>query len=261
MSAQSITSINQLSQDEKKKIYLNLIPQELVQILSLPEDLIDDEGKPLYQLRCESGSTDVSLELRHEHRAEDPALYVHLSDTITGQIHVLLYIVNDPHSPRFDVDKMPDGTPTQFGTNLRNLVAEQSAMQAGLAPGQIHKGLRILKHSIQSFENFVLLTGRSVYFIEPLYYHNAIIFERYGFRYQSGFRRMVSIDREFRPCGSLHNKMDGATPFRQTGAETSIRGRSWAIHDGILGVPYSDFTMYKRVSTSYEVDSFPDGVW
>jgi hypothetical protein len=41
----------------------------------------------------------------------DPILYAHLTDTINGQIHVLLYILNDPDSPRFDVDKMPTAHP------------------------------------------------------------------------------------------------------------------------------------------------------
>ena len=134
-------------------------------------------------------------------------------------------------------------------------------MEAGLAPGQIHKGLRILKHSIKSFESFVSSTGRTIYFIEPLYYHNAIIFERYGFRYQSGFRRMVGIDHEFRPGGSLSKKLDGSTPFRQPAFAASIRGRSWALHDGILGYPYSEVTMYKRVGISYEVNTFTNGSW
>jgi hypothetical protein len=261
MSVLSITSINHLEEEEKERIYLNLIPEELISTLSLPDDLVDNSGRQLYELRCKAGSTDVSLALWHEYGFQDPALYVHLSDTITGQIHVLLYVVNDPNSPRFDVDRMPDGRPTQFGTNLRNLKAEEASMQAGLAPGQIRKGLRILKFSIRSFESFVKSTGRSIYFVEPLYYHNAIIFERYGFRYQSGYRRMQSIDLEFKPGGSFHKLLDGSTPFRQPGFDRSIRGRSWAIHDGILGVPYSAVTMYKRVDTSYDANTFIDGSW
>jgi hypothetical protein len=261
MSALSITAINRLEQETKEQIYLNLIPQELKTTLSLPEDLIDENGRPLYDLRCQSGATDVSLSLWHKYGFLDPSLYVHLSDTITGQIHVLLYVVNDPNTTRFDVDKMPDGTPTHFGTNTRNLEAEEAALEAGLAPGQIRSGLRVLKYSIRSFETFVSSTGRSIYFVEPLYYHNAIIFERYGFRYQSGYRRMVSIDHEFRSDGSLHEQLDGSTPFRQPGFDRSIRGRSWAIHDGIMGVPYSAVTMYKRIGTTYDVDTFVDGSW
>jgi hypothetical protein len=60
----------------------------------------------------------------------DPILYAHLTDTMNGQIHILLYILNDPDSPRFDVDKMPDGTPTKFGILKRNVEAEIKAMRS-----------------------------------------------------------------------------------------------------------------------------------
>jgi hypothetical protein len=90
--------------------------------------------------------------LRHEYEARDPLLYAHLTDTITGQVHVLLYVVNDPESPRFDVDKMPDGKPTEFGTFRRNLSAEIAAQEAG-GPGQVRRGLRMLQHSIQALRS------------------------------------------------------------------------------------------------------------
>ena len=101
------------------------------------------------------GSTDFVIDLRHEFDAEDPLFFAHLTDAMNAQIHVLLYIVNDPHSERFDVDRMPDGRKTQFGLELRNLQAEQAAMLAGLAPGQIRRGLRSLAHTIPTFEAFV----------------------------------------------------------------------------------------------------------
>ena len=94
---------------------------------------------------------------------------------------------------------------------------------------------RILKHSINHFEDFVTSLGHEIYFIEPLYYHNAIIFEGYGFAYQQGRRLMERIQAGFAEGGELRQKLDGSTPFRQPEAHASIRGRSWAIHDGILG--------------------------
>jgi len=167
----------------------------------------------------------------------------------------LLYIMNDPDSPRFDVDRMPDGTPTRFGTDHRNLDAEQAAMQYGLAPGQVRRGLRLLGAAIQSFEQFVESLGANMYFADPLYYHNAILFERHGFAYEKGRRLMESIQQGFSEGGPLLQKLDGSTLFRQPGAAGSIRLRSWAIHDGLLDAPFTNVTMYKHVGKSYQLDT------
>jgi hypothetical protein len=261
MTPSSIASINLLPQDEKKGIYTRFIPRVLFELFEITPDLEDADGNTLLDLRCELGSTDVVLALRHMQGARDPLLYAHLTDTINGQIHMLLYIVNDPDSPRFDVDIMPDGTPTQFGSFLRNLPAEILALEAGLAPGQVRSGLRILRHSIESFEHFVSSIHHQIYFIEPLHYHNAIIFERYGFAYQQGRKLMERIHAGFQPGGDLIERMDDSTPFRRRGMEASIKGRSWALHDGILGAPFGKVTMYKRAGASAGISTFPGSEW
>jgi hypothetical protein len=261
MSPHSIAALNLLPDREKETIYSRFIPKELLERFNIQTDFQDALGNRLLTLHCNQGSTDVTLDLRHTADAQDPLLYAHLTDTINGQIHVLLYIVNDPEGPRFDIDKMPDGTPTHFGRMLRNIPAEVRAMDAGLAPGQVRRGLRILRYSIQSFEEFVTSLEHEIYFIEPLSYHNAIVFERYGFAYQQGRRLMERTQAGFLEGGAYHALMDGSTPFRKPEMETTIRGRSWAVHDGILGVPFSDVTMYKRVGEHAGVITFPDATW
>jgi hypothetical protein len=224
-------------------------------------DFLDQQGNNLLTIKCKEGSTDVVLDLRHEYGAEDPLLYAHLSDTMNGQIHVLLYIVNNPESPRYDVDRMPDGSPTKFGIFKRNIEAEIEAMEAGLAPGQVRSGLRMLEEAIASFENFVISLGHDIYFNEPLYYHNAIIFERYGFRYQQGRTLMDEIHQGFQPGHELYQKLDNTTPFRKPDFSKSIRGRSWALHDGVMGKPYTDVTMYKIIDDEVYLSTFPDAEW
>jgi hypothetical protein len=261
MRARSIAALNHLADGEKRAIYARFIPQELLDRFGISSDFKDDQGSNLLKLKCRPGSTDVVLDLRHEKDAEDPLLYAHLTDTMNGQIHVLLYIVNDPTSPRFDVDKLPDGTSTEFGVFRRNIKAEVAAMEAGLAPGQVRRGLRMLKHSVTAFEEFVSYLGHDVYFIDPLAYHNAIIFERYGFRYQQGRRRMERIHAGFSSGGDLLPKLDGSSPFRQPEFAESILGRSWAIHDGILGEPYTNIIMYKTPGVHAGINTFPDASW
>lgn len=261
MSPYSIAGINGLPPEEKHEIYRRFIPRELLARFGISADLTDEQGRSLVTFRCNQGATDVVVDLRHRCGAPDPLLYAHLTDTVNGQVHVLLYIVNDPESPRFDVDRMPDGTPTEFGTFRRNRAAEEAAMAAGLAPGQVRRGLRMLSHSIAAFEAFVTSLGHDVYFVEPLAYHNAVVFERYGFAYQQGRRLMESIDAGFRPGGELLARLDDTSPFRRRGMERSIRGRSWALHDGILGRPFTGVTMYKRVGQKAGISTFPDGEW
>ena len=261
MKPKSIASINQLQSKEKEAIYTRFIPETLLQQFEIEADFIDAEGRSLLTLRSNEGSTDVVLDLRHEFGAQDPLLYTHLSDTMNGQIHVLLYIVNDPNSPRFGVDKMPDGTPTKFGVFRRNLIEEEKAIEAGLAPGQVRQGLRLLKHAIPAFDDFVQALGHEMYFIEPLSYHNAIVFERYGFSYQKGRRLMMRINEGFQPDSDLYLKLNNSTPFRKSSFAQSIRGRSWAIHDCILEEPYTDVTMYKKIGKNAGLSTFPDANW
>lgn len=257
----TIASINRLPEPEKRALYSRFIPPQLLDHFGISRELTDAEGNSLAKFSFAPGSTDLVVELRHRLGAEDPVLYAHITDTMNGQVHVLLYVVNDPDSPRFDVDRMPDGSPTEFGSERRNLEAEVAAMRAGLAPGQIRRGLGMLKHAIPAFERFVTEVGQSMYFLEPLYYHNAVIFERYGFSYSRGLRKMQALHAGFQPGGEFVERLDGSTPFRVPEHARSIRGRSWALHDGIAGEPYSAVTMYKRVDHTAEVNTFPNGHW
>lgn len=260
MPPSTIGGINLLDESEKRAMYSRYIPTSLLEKYNIPP-LTSAAGHDLLQFNFESGSTDVEMRLLHQMDFPDPVLYAHLADTLNGQIHVLLYILNDPKSPRFDVDKMPDGSPTKFGTLQRNIEAEKSSFEAGLAPGQIRRGLRLFGQAMQTFEEFISALGHDMYFIEPLYYHNAVNFERYGFAYQVGKRLMDSIHAGFQDGGDLKSQLDGSNLFRQPDAANSIRKRSWAIHDGLLSEPFTNVTMYKRVGKSAGINTTPDCKW
>ncbi|MEW6717490.1 MAG: hypothetical protein AB1345_08305 [Chloroflexota bacterium] len=257
----TIGSINRLPSYDKREIYRRLIPQELLNQFHLSPYLVDKQGNDLLKLTCPPGQSSAEMELRHQADFPDPILYGHITDTINGQIHVLLYILNDPDSPRFDVDRMPDGTPTRFGVLKRHTEAEIAAMAYGLTPGQIRRGLGMLFEAVSAFEQFVESLEHEMFFVEPLYYHNAVIFERYGFAYQSGRRLMERIQAGFSPGGDLLLLLDGSTPFRQPEAGRSIRLRSWAIHDGILGQPFTNVTMYKHLHEHAGISTCEDIPW
>jgi hypothetical protein len=243
----TIAALNQLPDDKKRIAYTRIIPPELLDMFSIAEDLYDSEGNDLLELVCPSGSSAVELALFHQKDARDPILFGHITDTIHGKLHILLYGMNDVNTPRFDVDRLPDGTKTDFGTNHRNLDAELKALQAGLAPGQIYRGPHLFQQTLRQFEMFAVCMGQDLFFVEPLYYHVALIFERYHFQYQSGKKLMHRIKTGFAPGGDLLPLLDGSSLFRDPRAANQIRLRSWAIHDNILGEPFNNVTMYKYV--------------
>jgi hypothetical protein len=261
MTPSTISGINQLPEHEKRAIYARVIPPELFNRFDLDrERLLDPESRYL-KLNCPKGSSNTNMYLFHEPGFPDPVLYGQIQDNLNGQVHILLYVLNDPDSPRFDVDRMPDGSKTNFGIMKRNIEAEIAAMEHGLAPGQVRRGLRILGQAISTFEEFIHSLGNDLHFAEPLYYHNAVLFERYGFNYQQGRRKMQRIQEGFSPGGELLEKLDGSTPFRKPEAANSIRLRSWALHDGILGEPYTNVTMYKRLGEMAGISTCLECAW
>jgi hypothetical protein len=257
----SIRQINNLSPSEKMAIYRSLVPPEALLRFGLPASLVDPGGHSLLTCICEPSTSSVALSLWHRRNAQDPAIYLEMADTVNNQLEVLLFAINDPDSVRFDVDRMPDGRPTNFGLDCRNIEHEIRAMEAGLAPGQVRQGARLARRLIPCFERFVAQLGHDRFHIQPLSYHSAILFERYGFGYSIGQGKMEWIDQEFAPQGYLSLQLNGSTPFRHARAGATVRGRSWAIHDGILGEPFAGARMYKRIGIHAGVCTFPHSAW
>lgn len=258
----SIREINGLPEAQKSAIYATLLPEWLFERFNIdPETFIGEDQHKAVTFRCPAGSRAVEISVKRHAADRDPVLYLNMADTFNHQLLVLLLVVNDPDAQRFNIDVDADGNLTQLGTASRNRPAELEAMKAGLSPGQIRPGLRIFKQAVPIFEQFVANIQHDLFFIEPLAYHNAIIFERYGFSYLRGQREMIKIHERFQPGGELYSKLTPENPFRHPDAWKSIRGRSWAIHDGILGHPFTGFQMYKRIGVHAGVNTFPDAEW
>lgn len=257
----SVRDINALPYEEKYALYSSLLPDWLFADFGINPQTHVYQGHQVVSVLCPQGSRAVEIIVRREATDRDPILYFNMADTFNNQLLVLLVVVNDPDAPRFNIDVDQHGNNTHFGTATRNIPAEIAAMKAGLAPGQIRRGLRAFKRSVPVFEEFVTNMGHDMFLIEPLAYHNAILFERYGFNYMRGLRDMQEIHREFLENGELNRRLNGSTPFRHEDAWRTVRGRSWAIHDGILGHPFTGFQMYKRVGVDAGINSFPDMIW
>jgi hypothetical protein len=176
-------------------------------------------------------------------------------------LHLDFLIINDPFSERFNVDVDESGRDTLLGARSRNVPEEIKAMEAGLAPGMVRRGLRLMREFSDSLEGFMAPLGLKSITTEAFYYHNAILWEKYGFIYFKGGKMMEKIHREFQPGGLLYEKMDDSTPFRRKGMERTVRGRSWAVYDGVLEDAFDEEwespMMYKILGKDFKVNTFP----
>jgi len=258
----SIYAINNLSPGEKERIYKILIPHEVFLRYQIdPDTLKGNDGERLVRIHCTSVLHFMRIELKRKLDDRDPVFSLDLSDTRSHQIELSFIIINDVESERFNIDIDDEGRDTYFGTYRRNLKEEERAMKAGLGPGQVRKGLRMIGKFFPRMEEFVTRLDKKLYVLEPLTYHSTLFYEKYGFGYSRGRRYMEEIHQGFSPGGIPYNRLDDSSPFRRRGAEKTFRGRSWAIHDGILGKPWEPPTMFKTLGKHAAVCTFPDGLY
>jgi hypothetical protein len=240
--------LNRLPEDVKLRLYACLIPEGIFTRFRInPETLCNKQGEQVFICHCRARSSVVRIEVRHAPDFPDPIFLLEMRDSSFKDLEILFLNLNNPYSERFHVDRDSAGNDTAYGTISRNIPEEVRAMQAGLAPGQIRRGLRMFRNFLKRASEFCRQLGITRVKIEPMAYHNAIMHEFYGFRYIEGREMMQRIDREFAPGGSLLQRLDGSTPFRQPGFERSLKGRSWAIHDGILGETWECPRMYYAI--------------
>lgn len=260
-----LRAVNQFTAGAKKRLYRPLLPPALLVRFGIdPITWRGPDGEGHVRLVAPEEKGLLKIEAFHRLDARDPFAYIELVDNNFNGINVVLVVINDPGSPRFDTDVSPGGERTLFGTVNRNLEAEAAAKEAGLAPAQVRQGLRTTDVALLHLESFLAMLGHESFAAEPLTYATALLFESRGFSYLTGRRLMEEIDQEFQPGGRLHAALDGSTPFRQPGQEKSIRGRAWAIHDGILSAidkSWNGVRMVKRLGHNAGISTFPGAVY
>jgi hypothetical protein len=193
----------------------------------------------------------------------DFAFSLDLEEAGAGQLEIGFVVVNDLGAPRFNIDVDEHGQLTLLGTAGRNLPAELAAMKAGLGPCQVRRGLGLFPELLPRLEELARQLGYVAIVLEPLTYHNAVMYENHGFGYIVGRKRMVRINQEFMPGGALARALESRTPFRAPELAHSARGRSWAIHDGILealdGEPHLELHMVKVIGVDARQRTFELG--
>jgi hypothetical protein len=261
----TLRQINGLPENAKKRTLRVLLPPTLLRRFGIDPVTWqgpDGDGHVTLTANAESGVTSIAVRERVSSR--DEFFYLELEDTSMNGINLNFLLIRDPDGPCFGTDRDGEGNPTLFGTVHRNLAAEERAMKAGLAPAQVCQGLRASGQALQHLEAFLVTIGHSAYFLEPLTYASAWLFERKGFAYVRGHQLMDEISQEFQPGGRLYQALDGSTPFRQPEQGQTVRGRAWAIHDGILeatNATWDGLRMIKQVGRHAGVETFPHAAY
>lgn len=256
----SIFAANNLSENAKRRLYRTLLPPAVLRERGIdPVSWNGPDGNPAVEIQAEPGSHTLSLNVR---AAGEPFLTLEIGDNRINGFDLQFIRLEDPQAERFAVDRDAHGRDTHLGTVRRNLAEEERAMRAGLSPGQVRRGSRGLRATLLQIESFMALMAHSAYSLEPLSYATAWLFERLGFAYARGHALMDEIHGAFQPGGALHRALDASTPFRRSEQARTVRGRAWAIQDGVLAAidrEWGGVRMVKQIGRHAGVATFPEG--
>ncbi|HZP36986.1 MAG TPA: hypothetical protein VFE48_10940 [Methylomirabilota bacterium] len=259
----SIQEVNALPREVAEALYARLVPEELLDRFGIdPSTLCGRDGARLVRVTAPADRPWARVEVRSSLEDRDPTLLVDVEMSPLSVPELAFVQITDPAGPRFAIDRDLEGRDTLFGTASRNIPEELRAVRAGLAPGQVRRGLRLLSRVLDCMSDFCALLGKDLYLIEPLFYHSAILYERRGCGYLMGRDVMEEIHAGFSPGGALLKALDGSSYFRRAEAAHTVRGRSWALHDGIVdglwgGAGVGSVKMYRAVGRPAGVDTFP----
>jgi hypothetical protein len=253
-----IARINALPATWRRRIYRLTLPNALLAAHGIdPITLTVAQNQLAVQFDDQPGSQVAAITATVP-GCDDPLFSLGLADDPEGRLHLTHLFSYRPDAPRYNIDRTETGAPLRAGE--RNRVAEVAAFAAGLAPEQVRAPTDALPTVLAQVEVLAAAMDHPLFVARACFYHEALFLERQGLAYSWSETWMCELDQRFR-SGDLAARLDGSTPFRQPAAATSIRGRSWAIYDGILDQPWPDVWMYKLVGRHTGVDTFPGGVW
>lgn len=258
----SILDLNALPWTIREQLYVRLVPEELLARFGVVRaTLRNDAGERPVRIAAPDDASWARVEVRDPRDDRDPVMLIDIAMSAFGVPELTFVQINDPTSLRYGIDRDVDGHDTLLGTASRNLDEEARALDEGLGPGQIRRGLRMLGRVLECMDAFCRLLGRDFYLVEPLFYHTAILYERQGCDYLMGRELMDQIHAGFGEGGALHERLDDSTPFRRRDFAATVRGRSWAIHDGLLSgwgeSGWSGVKMYRVPGRHCAVSTFP----
>ena len=150
-----IQRISRLNQLEKEGIYRILIPPSLYYRFGInPLSFCEKNGNRVVRFFCPQGDRTCLVEIKLP-GTENPIYSIQLTDSgDMTQIEWDFLIVNDHDAPKFETHIDKEGRDTMFGWASRNIEEEKKAVEAGLFPGQIGKGLGLTGETVEVLEFF-----------------------------------------------------------------------------------------------------------
>lgn len=258
----SIQEINHLPREMLEGLYVRLVPEQmLVRFAIDPSTLRGPEGARLVRITAPRDKPWARVEVRSSAEDRDPALLVDVEMSPLSVPELAFVQITNPHGGRYGIDRDLEGRDTLFGTVSRNIGEELRAFKDGLAPGQVRRGLQLLPSVLDAMDAFCRLMGAELYLIEPLFYHSAVLYERQGCGYLLGREVMETIHDGFTVGGPLASALDGSSLFRSREAAGTVRGRSWALHDGLSPGAWGGVKMYRAAGRHAGVNTFPGGIY
>ena len=117
----SLATINLLDDAERDQIYRTLLIEEMLERFSIDrETLCNPQGERVVSFDTSPNIGLVELRIWRRLSDRDPVMYMQLADTANNQLTILLFVTNDPDSPRFPVDRDWGGGADQ----IRHLVTQ-----------------------------------------------------------------------------------------------------------------------------------------
>ncbi|HQU14458.1 MAG TPA: hypothetical protein PKV70_09440, partial [Thermodesulfobacteriota bacterium] len=177
----TIHELNRMPVSERSALLSLLVPSRLFSMFSIaPRTFRNPSGIECVKFTCPDEMPFFQIDVRRDPADTDAAYFLDVSTSAFGQMEISFIIVNDPDGERFGIDLDENGRETYFGTARRNVPEELRAMEAGLAPGQVRRGLRMMSEMVACWDAFFGRMGYKFYFLEPLGYNSAILYERAG---------------------------------------------------------------------------------
>jgi hypothetical protein len=258
----SIQEINQLPREMVEGLYARLVPDDLLARFAIDQQTLKGpEGTRLVRITAPADKPWARVEVRSSTEDRDPALLVDVEMSVASVPSLAFVQITNPQSARYGIDRDLEGRDTLFGTLSRNVDEEIRARNDGLAPGQVRRGLALLPRVLEAMDGFCRLIGAEIYLVEPLFYHSAILYERQGCGYLLGREVMEAIHNGFAMGGPLASRLDGSSPFRSPEAARTVRGRSWALHDGLAPSAWGGVKMYRAAGRPAGISTFPGGIY
>jgi hypothetical protein len=260
-----IARLNRIQEADKRRAYLMLVPKSLFEKFQInPETGLNKKGEQCVFIDAPESGSEASVKVMRSPTDRDQLYYMEVRDSRDlVQLFWDFILINDPESPRFDTDVTPEGGSRWLNWKRRNAKEEKKALEAGMSPGQVRRGMKLTGEVNECLDDFCRAVGFKSIALEALFYHNAIQYEKHGFRYFSDEQVMRDIHEAFQPGGVLYERLDGST-FRPAWAADSIRGRSWTIHSDILEEVWEQGfdswkppKMYRMAGKRFDINTVP----